>query len=58
MTPSVHLPGQPLGVINAKEPGQGTYRHSDGTIRSALIGVPSVQNSVRASIALSLTRCL
>lgn len=46
---SVHLPGQPIAVINAKEAGQGTYTNSDGTIRSALIGIPSVQNGVRAS---------
>jgi len=45
---SVHLPGQPIAVINAKEAGQGTYRYSDQTIRSALVGIPSVQNGVRA----------
>lgn len=47
---SVHLPGQPIAVINAKEAGQGTYRYSDGMIRSALVGIPSVQNGVRASL--------
>lgn len=47
---SVHLPGQPIAAINAKEAGQGTYTNSDGTIRSALIGIPSVQNGVRASL--------
>jgi len=47
---SVHLPGQPIAAINAKEAGQGTYKHSDGTIRSALVGVPSVQNGVRAPL--------
>jgi len=47
---SVHIPGQPIAVINAKEAGQGAYKHSDGTIRSALVGVPSVQNGVRTPL--------
>ena len=52
---SVHLPGQPITAINIKEAGQGTYKYSDGTIRSALIGIPVVQNGVRTS-ALGLVR--